>query len=123
MASLFISHRGSDKAKAIKLSEQLQRAGHDVWLDEWKIDIGDSIIQNINEGLRKCEFLILCYSKAGVEAPWISREWMSALASQLSGVNIRLLPVMLSGGEPPSILRDVRYADLTSRWDKGVEAI
>jgi hypothetical protein len=45
---------------------------------------------------------------------------MSALARQLNGRGINLLPARLTGGEPPAILEDIRYADLATDWDSGV---
>jgi len=55
-----------------------------------------------------------------VLAPWMSREWMAALAMQLNGHSIRLLPVRLTGGQPPALLADIRYADLVTDWDTGL---
>lgn len=122
MGNIFVSHRGaaSDTEKVERLASELSTTGHNVWLDSWKIDIGDSIIQRINEGLADSTYLILCYSSSGVLSPWMSREWMSTLAAQLNGKNVKLLPVKLSGGEPPAILDDIKYADLAADWDKGV---
>lgn len=120
MANLFISHRGADSARAELLADELRARGHQVWLDAWDIKVGDSIVAKINEGLTGASYLIVCYSGTGVLAPWISREWMSALARQMDGHGIRLLPVRLSGGDPPAILADIRYADLVANWSKGV---
>jgi hypothetical protein len=119
MANLFLSHRKADVAEATSLAEELRNLGHQVWFDEWEIAIGDSIVGKINEGLTGSTYLILCYSSSDVMAPWISREWMSALARQLDGAGVKLLPVRLTGGKPPAILADVRYADLVSDWAKG----
>ena len=116
----FISHRKQDAALAERLAEEIRQAGFQVWFDEWNIRIGDSIIERINAGLENARYLILCYSEAGVLSPWMSREWMSALARQLQGYNVRVLPVRLSGGEPPAILADIKYADLVQGWTRGV---
>lgn len=120
MAEVFISHRSVDADIAERLAQDIQQAGHSVWLDEWVIDIGDSIVKRMEEGLHGSAYLILCYSDAGVMAPWISREWMSALARQLEGQQIRILPVMLTGAVMPAILYDIRTADLRTNWDKGL---
>jgi hypothetical protein len=120
IANVFISHRGQDAPEALRLAEDLRQAGHIVWLDEWAVDIGDSIVERINEGLQESAYLILCYSDAGVMSPWISREWMSVLARQLEGQNVRVLPVMLTGTERPAILSDVQYANLQTDWSKGL---
>ena len=120
MAKVFISHRGADVAQAERLAQDIREAGHDVWLDAWTLGIGDSVVEGIGAGLAGAAYVVLCYSASGVEAPWISREWMSALARQLEGAGVRLLPVLLTGGVPPSILADIKYADLTSDWKRGV---
>jgi hypothetical protein len=120
MANVFVSHRGTDAKEAERLSNELVKAGHKVWLDSWKIDVGDSIVQRINEGLEGSTYLVLCYSSSGVLSPWMGREWMSFLAGQLNGKDVKLLPAMLTSGEPPAILDDIKYADLVKDWDKGV---
>jgi hypothetical protein len=120
MANVFISHRGCDDALAAQLAGEIRTAGHDIWIDEERIDIGDSIVQRINEGLEGASYLVLCCSSAGVMSPWMSREWMSALARQLNGAGVKVLPVRLSGGDLPAILADVKYADTAADWANGV---
>lgn len=123
MASVFVSHRGADAATAERLASDLRSRGHDVWLDVWNIGIGDSIVERIDEGLSGSSYVLLCYSDTGVSAPWMSREWMSALAQQLNGVAVRLLPARLAGGHPPAILADIKYADLVKDWLSGIDAL
>lgn len=123
MARIFISHRSSDAIEAENLAAELRHAGHDVWLDVWEISVGDSIIRRIDEGLGSSTFLVLCLSSYGVMAPWMSREWMAALASQLEGRSIRVLPVRLTGGELPDIIRDLQHADLTKDWKLAVRQL
>lgn len=123
MASVFVSHRSADAPAAEQLASELRHRGHNVWLDIWKIDIGDSIVQRINEGLAASSYVVLCYSDTGVSAPWMSREWMSTLAQQLNGVATRLLPARLTGGHPPAILADIKYADLVKDWSSGMNAL
>lgn len=123
MASVFISHRGVDQDAAERLAKELRKRGHVVWLDAWKINLGDSIIEQINDGLSDSSYLVLCYSDAGSTSPWMSREWMSMLALQLDGARTRLLPVRLTGGSPPAILADLKYADLVADWSTGVDTL
>lgn len=123
MVGVFISHRVVDNREAERLAAALQSRGHDVWLDVWDIKIGDSIVDRINSGLLNAAYLILCYSDIGSMSPWMSREWMSALARQLEGSGVRLLPVRLTGGSPPAILADIKYADLVTDWSSGIDAL
>jgi hypothetical protein len=123
MAHVFLSHRGADEVLAGRLAEALHGCGHEVWLDNWEIRVGDSIIGKMNEGMADSTFLILCLSSDMSDAPWMDREWMSALADQLSGANMRVLPARLTGGTLPAILRDIKYADLVKDWQTGINAL
>jgi hypothetical protein len=120
MANVFISHRKPDAAEAERLALAIQAAGHRVWFDEWELNIGDSIVGRMNEGLEGAAYLVLCYSSSGVDSPWMRREWLSALARQLSGPRVKVLPVVLTGGKPPAILSDIKYADLVKDWNRGL---
>lgn len=122
MPTIFLSHRKSDAALAERLAHEMEAAGHKVWFDEWEIDIGDSIVERINQGLEGTAYLVLCYSSSGM-SPWVNREWMSALARQISGHPVKILPVLLSGGIAPAILADIKFADLVKDWGKGVQAL
>ncbi|MGV9248223.1 toll/interleukin-1 receptor domain-containing protein [Streptomyces sp. NPDC003710] len=123
MAEVFISHRGADKVVATKLADELRDRGHTVWLDVWKINVGDSIVGKIDEGLSTASHLVMCYSEDTSTAPWMDREWMSYLAQQLNGASVRLLPARLTGGKPPAILADIQYADLVKDWQSGIDAL
>jgi hypothetical protein len=120
MANVFISHRIADSQHAEQLSLEIKSAGHRVWLDTWEINLGDSIIEKMNEGLAGATYVVLCCSSSGATSPWMGREWMSALARQLGGEEVRVIPVVLTGGDTPVLLRDIRHANLVKDWSVGV---
>lgn len=120
MANCFLCHRKPDVALVERLAIELRNAGHQVWLDEWEIGVGDSIVAKIDQGLTDAAYLILCYSAAG-PSDWTDREWHSTLHRQLSGHAVKILPARISGGGPPAILADIRYADLVADWTRGVQ--
>ena len=123
VANVFISYRSADRNKVQQIADALRAAGHDVWIDVEKIEIGDSIIGRINEGLAGANYVVLCYSANDVSTPYMTREWYSALARQLDRHDVRLLPVRLTGGTPPVLLADIKYADLTTDWNKGIASL
>ena len=122
MPNVFISHRKDDAEQAEQLATEVRDAGHEVWFDEWKIDLGDSIVERVDEGLEGSNYLVLCYSSSGM-SPWVNREWMSVLARQLCGHGVKVLPVLLTGGKAPAILADIKYGDFTQDWSKGVSEL
>lgn len=119
MPNVFICHRKADAVLADRLATELKNAGHSVWLDEWEIGVGDSIVAEIDKGLTGTHYLVLCYSAAG-SSDWTDREWHSTLHRQLSGHPVKILPARLSGGAPPAILADIKYADLVANWGTGI---
>lgn len=119
-ANVFISHRSSDSVLAERLGQELLSAGHAVRLDVWDLSVGDSIVQWMQDSLAGSRYVVVCYSAQDVLAPWMAREWQSTLARQLDGHLVQLLPVKLSGGGPPEILHDIKWADLTLDWNRGV---
>ena len=122
MAKVFVSYRSADYLEADRLAEALREAGHSVALDIWAINVGDSILSWMNQELENAHYLVMCYSSSGL-APWMNQEWMSTLARQLNGENIKILPVLLTGGKPPAILADIKYANLIKNWDEGIALI
>jgi hypothetical protein len=122
MANVFISYPGPDAVLAEKLAKSLRRAGHKVWFAEWAIAVGDSIPASLNRGLEHANYVVVCLSALGL-APWMSAEVWSAYSRQLNGLSVKLLPVRFRAGEVPALLSDLRYADLSRNWNKGVAAL
>lgn len=120
---LFICHASEDKPKARSIARSLRSLGSDVWLDEWEIRVGDSIVQKINEALGSVTHLVVLLSENSTKKPWVSREWSAALMKQLSDQSISVLPARLDDSAVPPILADLRYADCRRRLRDGVREI
>lgn len=124
MANVFVSYRGPGAVTAIRLASELRDAGHQVWLDEWEIGLGTSIIGRVNEGLPGGPaYLVLCVSRRGMDEPWISREWVAALSRQLGEHGVKILPVLVERGGPPKMLASLPYADLATNWTTGLATL
>lgn len=123
VGSIFVSHRGSDTGLAVSLATSLRAAGHNVWLDEWNIAPGDSIVERIDVGLTTSVDFVVCLSAAGVNSPWMSREWMAALARKLNGIPLRIIPVKFAPSSGPAILADIKTIDLFTDWDRGLQQL
>jgi TIR domain len=121
VANVFVCYRGPGAVTAIRLASELRDAGHQVWLDEWEIGLGASIIGRMSEGLGdRAAYLLLCISRNGMDAPWISRDWLATLARRLEGHGVRILPVLLERGSSPRVVPGLPCADLASNWAAGL---
>jgi|TARA_B110000037_G_scaffold178846_1_gene204763 hypothetical protein len=103
--SIFISHSSGDKTIVRDLTSRIDR-DVDVWMDEKKITVGDSITSKINEGLSNCDAIILCLSKNSISSDWVKREYAYAIHKKL-----KIIPVRLDKCDIPPILFDTKYID------------
>lgn len=117
---LFLCHASADKPFVRQVRNDLANAGHSIWMDEFEIAVGDSIVQKINQATATADALILFVSQASAASDWVAREWNSALARMLSGASVRVLPAMIEECEVPAILADIKYADFRESYSRGL---
>ena len=109
--TVFVCHASEDKPAARLVASALRSAGAAVWLDEWEIRVGESIVERVSAGLAGSSHLVVLLSETSVARPWVRRELSSALMAQLATARIALLPVRLDGCSPPALIADLKYAD------------
>jgi hypothetical protein len=112
--SLFLCHSSSDKEFARKLAIGLAGNGLKVWIDEAEIQVGDSLLSKIESGILGAKYLVVLLSRASVQSRWCQEELRMALARQISGRDITVLPVLIEACEVPGFLQEKKYADLTN---------
>ena len=91
---IFLSHSAKDKDFALRLATDLTQAGLKVWLDQWHIQPGDSFAQAIDQALSRSRFLVILMSPDYFQSAWTQQEWQSALAAELAGTQVKLIPVL-----------------------------
>ncbi len=75
MPRIFISHSSKDQQFARQLASDLSGLGHQPWLDEWEIKVGECIVSKIQKGLEDCEYVVVVLSENSVTSGWVDREW------------------------------------------------
>lgn len=113
MSRVFLSHSHIDRPFARQLAADLRRAGHDVWLDEAQIEVGDSLIEKIREGLNEVDYVAAIISRASVASPWVTKELDIASNREIRESRIVVLPVLLERVPLPGFLEGKFYADFT----------
>ena len=116
---IFISYSHKDKVFAHRLAEQLVRHNVRVWIDEWELSIGDSLIQRIQEALSGSSALIVVLSRNSTESEWCKKELSSGLIRELQEKHVIVLPVIIEDCEIPLFLQDKLYADFRENPDEG----
>ncbi|RJF94679.1 toll/interleukin-1 receptor domain-containing protein [Oleomonas cavernae] len=89
----FISHASEDKETFVRpLANALVSLGVSVWYDEFTLNIGDSISESIDQGLKKSRYGIVILSRNFMNKSWPKRELKGLVALEISGRG-RILPV------------------------------
>ena len=109
---VFISHNRRDKDLARTLAALLVADGTDVFFDEWDIRVGDSIVEEINKGLRECTHFVILWSSAADASDWVRRELSGTLSGWVGSGKPRVIPIVLDDTPLPVLLRDVKYISL-----------
>lgn len=122
-SKIFISHSSIDKGFAKLLCMDLEAKGHVPWLDEWDIQIGESIPEKVYQGLKDADFIIVILSKNSVVSKWVEREWQTKYWSEIEKGKIQVLPLLLQDCEIPELLKTKKYADFRFDFNNGLRSL
>lgn len=113
MSTVFLSHSHADKPFARKLAASLRSAGHGVWIDEAEINIGDSLVEKIREGLDQVDYVAAILSSASIDSPWVTRELDIASNREIEEGRVVVLPLLVEKVDLPGFLKGKFYGDFT----------
>ena len=89
----FVSHASEDKDGFVReLAEALRTKEANVWYDEFTLQVGDSLRQNIDRGLANSRFGIVVLSETFFKKQWPNRELDGLVAREVQG-HTRILPI------------------------------
>ena len=120
---VFISYSHVDKEKVEKIAAHLIKQRASVWIDSWELNVGDSILNNVQEAIEKSGALLIMLSKSSVKSEWCKKELTAGLMRELDENKVVVLPVLIEDCEIPLFLRDKMYADFRSNFDFGLQAV
>src|SRR5689334_10169962 len=76
---VFVSYSRKEYFFTESLVLHLQRHGIDAWFDVQELEPGIGWQSDIQQGLDRCESLVLVASAASLASPYVKLEWQSAL--------------------------------------------
>ena len=115
MSSIFISYSHKDKQFAKRLATDVRDAGHAVWIDEIEILVGNSLIEEIRNGIDSVDFVAAIISLAYLNSQWIKKELDLASNREIDEKRVVVLPILLDDVELPGFLKGKYYADFKKK--------
>jgi hypothetical protein len=125
LVTVFLSYSHQDGEVVRAIESGLRAEGVSVWLDQNEINVGDSIVEKISTKLATVDFLVFFISAGSISSSWAQYELNNIISRRISEQRgPKVIPVLLSDVEVPSILRDVKFIDLRDRdVQRGVKEI
>lgn len=121
--NVFLSHSSKDKSFVKSLAVDLKHYGISVWLDEWEINVGESIPTKVGEGIENCQYLALILSQNSVQSKWVENEWQTKYWDELESGKIHLLPILIEHCAIPTLLKHKKYADFTEDYSLALDEL
>ena len=119
MSTVFLSHSSKDKPAVRKLAEQLKAHVFTVWLDEFEIDVGDSIPDTVAKGLQESEFVAVWLTQNAVTSGWVTKEWQTKIAQEISARKVAVLPLLAEDCDIPVLFAEKHFADFRTSFEEG----
>jgi hypothetical protein len=111
---LFFSYSRSDQELVFRLRQDLERAGHELWIDQDDIPGGTAWRRSIGEGIAGADLVLIVVTPASMASPNVERE-LTVADEQAK----RLLPLLAQPAViPPGLsflLAGVQHVDFTTR--------
>lgn len=117
---VFISYSHEDRGFATDLAKQLVKHKASVWLDQWELRVGDSLLEKIQSAIKSASALIVVLSRASVASEWCKKELNAGLIRELEERRVLVLPVLLEDCDIPMFLREKKWADFRRNYDDGL---
>ncbi|QDY83511.1 toll/interleukin-1 receptor domain-containing protein [Paenibacillus polymyxa] len=118
-----ISHSSKDKTIARLIATDLAEAGHNPWLDEWRIKVGESIPRSISIALKEREYVLVILSKNSVESRWVQEEWYSKYWDEIEAGMVKVVPILIEDCQIPELLKTKKYADFREEYSRALREL
>lgn len=121
--SVFISYNHNDGDFAERLALELVHRDIKVWKDSWRIGVGDSLIQKVQDGLEGARFFCVIFSKNSLASEWVKREITAGLLREIEERKVIILPIVIDDCKLPLLIRDKLYADFRGDFEDGLKKL
>jgi len=120
---LFLSHSSRDKLVVRQLAEDLSFLQVDAWLDEWELQVGDSLHDVIAGAMEKAAYVAVIVSDNYSDSRWAREELKQALARERRQDQGIVLPLIFGTAEVPAFLEDKVYLDFRKSYYEAISRL
>ena len=104
----------------MKLATTLNFCAVDVWLDDWELELGQSLTDEIAKAMDVSRFIAILITENYNKTVWTKTEYKKALAREQKEQRTVMLPLIVGEAEIPDFLEDKIYLDLRTDFFAGI---
>ncbi|WP_020183304.1 toll/interleukin-1 receptor domain-containing protein [Methylotenera sp. 1P/1] len=120
---IFISHSSKDKLEATRLAETLNFCSIDVWLDDWELEIGQSLTEELSKAMNESKYIAILITPNYNKTVWTKTEYKKALTREQLEGKVVMLPIVIGEAEIPDFIEDKIFIDLQKDYYAGIVKI
>jgi hypothetical protein len=117
---IFLSHSSKDRKVAADLADDLNFCCIDVWLDQWELQIGQSLTEGLAKAMDSSRYIAIVITGNYNKSVWTKAEYRKALSREQREGRTVMLPLLLGEAELPDFLEDRIYVDLRNDYFSGL---
>lgn len=115
---IFVSHSSRDETAATRLSISLNLCAIDVWLDDWELEVGLSLRDEIDKAMEGSRFIAILITENYNKTFWTKKEYEKALAREEE--RTVMLPLIVGEAQIPDFRKDKICIDLRRDYFSGI---
>jgi len=120
---IFISHSSKDKSAASHLAKILNYCAIDAWLDDWELEVGQSLTDEISKAMNESRYIAILITENYNKTVWTKTEYKKALSREQKEERTVMVPLIVGQAVIPDFLEDKLYIDLRDDFFKGIVSL
>lgn len=114
---VFLSYRSVNRTWVLHLYDVLVELGYKVFMDQFVLKLGDSLVAKLNVALKTSQAGILMWSNAAEDSAWVQKEYDTMETMATENPEFCFVPIKLDTNELPPFASTKIFMDFSSYPD------
>ncbi|HZJ19393.1 MAG TPA: toll/interleukin-1 receptor domain-containing protein, partial [Pricia sp.] len=115
--NVFLSYRSINRGWVLNLYDVLTELGFKVFLDQYVLKSGDSLVRSLEDALESSQAGILVWSNAAKDSEWVRNEYDTMMSKSTSNKKFYFIPVKIDRAPLPTFAKTRIYIDFAEYPD------
>jgi tetratricopeptide (TPR) repeat protein len=115
--NVFLSYRSVNRGWVLNLYDVLTELDFKVFLDQYVLKPGDSLVLSLENGLDKSQAGILIWSNAAKDSEWVRNEYDTMMSKATSNKKFHFIPIKIDRTSLPTFAKTKLFIDFAEYPD------